>query len=169
MPPAASFGQGPQGVQPRQFVHIRDAVHAILRACFLPEAKNETFNVAGPDVVTYREMGKFTRIQLGLATREDQTPDTERLWRRYQQQYDMKRARDRMGFRPAVHFVEGLREIVEHHRQNGAYADLPKVAGQPAGRGFERMTKFSNYLIISQDCYAAPVRRDIILRNTSRT
>lgn len=130
--PSASFGQGPQGVQPRQFVHIRDAIHAILRACFLPEAKNETFNVAGPDVVTYREMGKFTRIELGLATREDQTPDTERLWRRYQQQYDMQRARDRMGFRPAVYFVEGLREIVDHHRKNGAYKDLTTAQTEPS-------------------------------------
>ena len=123
--PNPDFGQGRQGVQPRQFVHIRDTVEAILRACFLPAAKNDTFNIAGPDVITYREMGKMTRIALGTPTLDDQTPDTERIWRRYVQQYDIGRAQRVMGFRPTVPFAEGLRDIVETYR----------AAGTATGRG----------------------------------
>jgi nucleoside-diphosphate-sugar epimerase len=129
--PLPDFGQGPQGAQPRQFVHIRDAVHAILRACFLPEARHETFNIAGPDVVTYRELGRLTRIALGLATFDDQTPDTERIWRRYLQQYDVTRARERLGFRPAIHFSEGLRDIVDHHRGSGARTNSRAASAAP--------------------------------------
>lgn len=120
--PDPAFGQGPQAVRPRQFVHLRDAVDAIQRACFMPEARNETFNVAGPDVITYREMGKMTRIAMGKPIHEDEIPDTERLWRRYLQQYDLERARNRLGFSPSVFFAEGLREILDH------YSDLPDVA-----------------------------------------
>ena len=123
--PNPDFGQGRQGVQPRQFVHIRDTVEAILRACFLPAARNDTFNIAGPDVITYREMGKMTRIALGTPTLDDQTPDTERIWRRYVQQYDIGRAQRVMGFRPTVPFAEGLRDIVETYR----------AAGTATGRG----------------------------------
>ena len=118
--PAPEFGQGPGGVQPRQFVHVRDAVEAILRCCFVPEAKNETFNVAGPDCITYREMGKMTRIAISQPTLDDQTPDTERIWRRYVQQYDLARARDILGFRPSIPFSEGLREILSAAVARGA-------------------------------------------------
>ena len=123
--PNPKFGAGEEGVQPRQFIHIRDAVEAILRACFVPEAGNETFNISGPDAVTYREIGKMTRIALGTPTLEDQTPDTERLWRRYVQQYDTSRALRVMGFRPTVPFSEGVREIM---------ASFDTTAG-PTGRG----------------------------------
>ncbi|MFN3146525.1 MAG: NAD-dependent epimerase/dehydratase family protein [Paracoccaceae bacterium] len=124
--PQPQFGQGPQGAQPRQFVHISDAVDAITRCCFMPEAANDTFNVAGPDVITYREMGKMTRIGLGTASIDDQTPDNERIWRRYVQQYDISRARDKLGFRPSVFFADGLQEIMQAHRA------APKTAPAPA-------------------------------------
>lgn len=110
--PEPGFGAGDEGVQPRQFIHLRDATEAILRACFVPEACNETFNVAGPDAITFREIGKMTRIALGAPTLDDQTPDTERIWRRYVQQYDIGRALRVLGFRPTIPFAEGLREIV---------------------------------------------------------
>lgn len=128
--PDPEFGAGPGGAQPRQFVHVRDAVEAILRCCFLPDARNETFNVAGPDVITYREMGKMTRIALGQPTLDDQTPDTERIWRRYLQQYDLGRSRDTLGFRPSVPFAEGLREIISAAIARGA---MP-AAGDPLQR-----------------------------------
>ncbi len=114
--PDPNFGAGQGGVQPRQFVHITDAVEAIQRACFMTEAINETFTIAGPDVITYREMGRLTRITLGTPTLDDQTPDTEKIWRRYVQQYDIGRARELLKFQPSIPFSEGLRQILEAHK-----------------------------------------------------
>ena len=68
------FGQGQGSEQPRQFVHIDDAVESILRACFQDAAANETFNVAGPDVITYHDIGRMTRIAVGKPKRKTWTP-----------------------------------------------------------------------------------------------
>lgn len=107
------FGEGPGGEQPRQFVHVDDAVEALLRATFQPEARGLTFNVAGPDAVSYRDIGRMARIAAGRAGLQDLQPDRSRVWRRYVQQYDMTRARRHLGFTPRIPFAEGLRRILE--------------------------------------------------------
>lgn len=122
-----AFGAGEQGEQPRQFVHVRDVVEAILRTCFEPGAANETFNVAGPDVITYREIGRMTRIATGTAGRDDWVPDPTRIWRRYVQQYDIGRGKRRLEFAPSISFAEGLREIVEALQAEGR---LPRRSGK---------------------------------------
>lgn len=120
--PAPFFGKGQQGDQQRQFVHVTDAVEAILRACFEENAKNNVFNVAGPDVVTYRAIGRLTRVSIGAAVREDLVPDQTRTWSRYVQQYDISNAKRDLGFYPNVTTFEGLREIIEAAQSDG---DLP--------------------------------------------
>lgn len=127
--PEPDFGKGEGGVQPRQFVHIDDTVEAIMRACFHEGARNETFNVAGPDVITYRDMGRMTRINIGKASPDDMEPERTRVWRRYVQQYDVSKGKNKMGFYPSVPFAEGLRQIIEQAQSEGK---LP-IASQTAG------------------------------------
>jgi len=115
-----SFGEGENGQQGRQFVHIDDSVEVILRACFEESAKNETFNVAGPDVTTYFDVGRITRIATGNASKQDLDPDRKRVWRRYVQQYDISKGKRRLGFYPSVPFAEGLRRIIENAQNEGA-------------------------------------------------
>ena len=117
--PEPGFGTGPDADQQRQFVHVRDAAEAVARAIFDPRAEDVTFNVAGPDVITYAEMGRQVRIALGKPTHDDLIPDRARVWRRYVQQYDMTRGKEKLGFVPSVPFAEGLRQIVEHAQKNG--------------------------------------------------
>ncbi|MGV6849699.1 MAG: NAD-dependent epimerase/dehydratase family protein [Marinibacterium sp.] len=124
------FGRDDAGEQARQFVHIDDSVEILLRSCFQPEAKNETFNVAGPDVITYYDVGRMTRIATGLATKDDLDPDRKRVWRRYVQQYDITKAKDRLGFHPSVPFAEGLRQIVEQAQEEGVLPRPPEATGQ---------------------------------------
>ncbi|KAJ55416.1 NAD-dependent dehydratase [Actibacterium mucosum KCTC 23349] len=125
----ADFGEGQGSEQPRQFVHIDDAVESILRACFQDEAANETFNVAGPDVITYKDIGRMTRIAVGKPKKEDLDPDRKRVWRRYQQQYDISKGKTHLGFRPSIPFAEGLRQIIEVVQDEGK---LPRpAANQP--------------------------------------
>jgi nucleoside-diphosphate-sugar epimerase len=127
-----SFGQGRQGEQQRQFVHVRDAVEAILRACFEERAKDGSFNVAGPDVVTYRTVGRVTRIASGTATGVDMVPDQTRIWSRYVQQYDISRGKRDLGFYPSIPIYEGLREIIEAAQADG---DLPLPRSAPGQMG----------------------------------
>lgn len=126
--PKPDFGKGQQGEQPRQFVHVTDAVEAILRACLEEGAKNETFTVAGPDVITYRDMGRMTRIAIGKASNDDLDPDRTRVWRRYVQQYDISKGKNKLKFYPSVPFAEGLREIVEVAQIKG---ELPRPGQKP--------------------------------------
>ena len=76
--------------------------------------------MAGPDVVTYRTVGRMTRIAIGTATREDMVPDQTRLWSRYIQQYDMSKAKRDLGFYPSIPIYEGLREIIEAAQADGS-------------------------------------------------
>ena len=131
--PDPGFGGGLAGEQSRQFVHIDDAVESLLRATFQPEAQGLTFNVAGPDVITYRDIGRMTRIAIGQASMADMTPDRSRTWRRYVQQYDMNRAKRHLGFTPRVPFAEGLRQIIEVAHADGG---LPRPARDAASSGF---------------------------------
>lgn len=129
--PRPEFGTGEQGEQQRQFVHISDAVEAILRACLEKKAANNTFNVAGPDTVTYRAIGRVTRISTDLATREDRVPDQTRTWSRYVQQYDISKGKQEMGFYPSVPIYEGLREVIEAAQADGALPTSQACAGHP--------------------------------------
>lgn len=103
-------------------------MEAILRACFEPGARNETFTVAGPDVITYRDMGRMTRIAIGKASKDDLDPDRTRVWRRYVQQYDISKGKNKLKFYPSVPFAEGLREIVEAAQAKG---ELPRPGQAP--------------------------------------
>lgn len=134
------FGTGDQGDHPRQLVHVSDAVEAILRACFEEHAKNDTFTVAGPDVVTLRDIGRMTRIAIGKASKDDMDPDRTRVWRRYVQQYDISKGKNKLKFIPSVPFAEGLREIVETAQARG---ELPRPGHKPglAQPGLDRPSR----------------------------
>ncbi|SIT15279.1 Nucleoside-diphosphate-sugar epimerase [Roseivivax lentus] len=121
--PNPSFGKGQQGEQHRQFVYVDDAVEAILRTCFEAGAKDGTFNVAGPDTVTYATVGRLTRIAIGNATHDDHTPDQTRIWGRYMRQYEIGNAKAHLGFTPSVNVFEGVRRLVEAAQKDGALPD----------------------------------------------
>ncbi len=110
---------GSQDERLRQFVHVDDAVEAVLRACVTPQAGDETFNVAGPDVVSLRDIARMARIARGEGGRDDLTPDRTRIWRRYVRQYDLTKADKLLHFRPSIPFAEGLRRLVAPARADG--------------------------------------------------
>lgn len=111
-------------------MHVRDAVEAILRAALEEGAANNVFNVAGPEVVTYDTVGRFTRNAIGQATREDLVPDNSRLWGRYVQQYDISAGKKYLGFKPSVSIYEGMAEIIEAAQADGVLPRRHDQIGQ---------------------------------------
>lgn len=132
MAPSPTFGRGQGGDQQRQFVHVHDAVESILRAALEKGAADNVFNVAGPEVVTYATVGRFTRNAIGRATREDLVPDNSRIWSRYVQQYDVSKGKQYLGFKPSVSIYDGMSEIIEAAQADGVLPRRHDQIGQVA-------------------------------------
>jgi nucleoside-diphosphate-sugar epimerase len=107
------FGEGPTANFPHQYLHVDDAVEALMRAAFMEAAANEVFTVAGGDIVSHRDIARIVRRLQGGASESDLTPDRTRLWRRYAMPYDIGKVRRRLDFLPSVPMEAGLAEIVE--------------------------------------------------------
>jgi len=117
-----SAGSDPMPNAARQFLHLDDALEALARACFDPGAKDETFNVAGPDVATRSEIFRLARISAGRPRQQDLIPERNRVWRRYLQQFDLTRARSVLGFRPSVPITEGIHRLVDRPQSHRAHS-----------------------------------------------
>ena len=98
------------GSQTRDFIHVRDAVKAVLKALVNEGAKG-VFNVGSGVSVSINELAKLV---LKLAGREDLKPvyapprpgDVKRS------QADISRARRVLGFEPRVKLEDGIRELL---------------------------------------------------------
>ena len=131
-----TFGEGPRSVFPHQYVHVDDAVEAIMRVAFMAEAANEAFNVAGADVVSHGDMVRMLRRLQGTPLPGDLLPDRTRLWRRYEMTYDIGKIRRRRDFVPAVPMQDGLARVIEAMATEAARppGGAPRAA-VPAARG----------------------------------
>ncbi len=107
------FGDGPTSAFPHQYVYVDDAVEALMRAAFMEAAANETFNVAGGDVVSHADIARMVRRLQGDMLPADRLPDRTRNWRRYEMVYDIGKIRRRLDFIPAVPMEDGLTRIVD--------------------------------------------------------
>lgn len=124
----ADFGTGEEGEQVFQFVHVDDVVRAIVKSAFDPRARDQTFNIAGPDAVNMRDIRRMARIGAGIAETGDLEPDRTRVWRRYVHQYEINRVKTKLDFTPSVPFSEGLRRIID--AAGGAEALVQSAQGE---------------------------------------
>jgi nucleoside-diphosphate-sugar epimerase len=95
-----------------QLIHVQDLAEVTALAGTHPEAANEIFNVAGMEVMTFRNLVTMILRSAGVTDRRTLIPDRSRVWRRYVVVYDVTKARQRLGFTPRVTLNEGLAEIV---------------------------------------------------------
>ena len=107
-----SFGLGPDGLLPRQYIHVDDVVRAFICSMKADEATNEVFTIAGSEAVSNLDIAKFARRLRGESTTADLNPDRTLNWRRYTFPYDTRKARKRLGFTADINMAEGLAEIV---------------------------------------------------------
>jgi len=119
------FGDGPTSAFPHQYVHVDDAVDAVMRLAFMEAAANETFNVAGADVVSHGDIARLVRRLQGTQLPTDRLPDRTRNWRRYEMPYDIGKIRRRLDYTPAVNMEDGLARIVEDMAAKAAPVGAP--------------------------------------------
>src|ERR1700724_3492164 len=107
------FGDGEQS---RDFTYIENAVEANLLACHAPAARaaGQVFNVATGRRVTLNETVKLLQ---GLTSYRGQPKyGPERGGDIKHSQADISKAEAGLGYKPKVHFEEGLRRAVEWYR-----------------------------------------------------
>jgi nucleoside-diphosphate-sugar epimerase len=107
------FGEGTTADFPHQYLHVDDAAEALLRAGFMDSAANEIFTIAGGDNTSHRDISRLARRAQGTRQANDLIPDRSRLWRRYDQPYDIVKAHRTLDFFPAVSMEEGIVRLVE--------------------------------------------------------
>ena len=108
------FGDGEQS---RDFTYIDNAVEANLLACKAPAAKaaGQVFNVATGRRVTLNETVKALQALTSYKGQPDYGP--ERGGDIKHSLADISKAEAALGYRPKVHFEEGLRRTVEWYRE----------------------------------------------------
>lgn len=116
---------GPQWLDNRiQPIHVDDVVHYLVRAADLPPEQNRTFDVGGPDVLSYAEMmSRFAKVR-GLGPRPSltapvMTPSLAARWISLVTPVDAAMARP---------LVESL-----HHDNVVSERDLDELVGAPEG------------------------------------
>ncbi|MBI4575729.1 MAG: NAD-dependent epimerase/dehydratase family protein [Planctomycetes bacterium] len=103
------------GLQTRDFVHVRDVVHANLLAMDRPEADGKAFNVGGGRPRTIRGVAEDLAALLGV----DRPPEVQHRFRKGDVRHcyaDLERARSALGYEPRVGFREGMGELIEWSR-----------------------------------------------------
>ncbi|MBI4231361.1 MAG: NAD-dependent epimerase/dehydratase family protein, partial [Planctomycetes bacterium] len=120
------------GGMTRDFVHVDDAVRAILLALDRPEAPGTVYNVGAGRPVTLREAAREIASALGV-------PDAPSVTGRYRLGdirhacADISRASRDLGYRPEVPFADGIRELV-------AWARTQPTIGSLAVRAEEELS-----------------------------
>src|SRR6202051_2363808 len=113
----AIYGDGEQS---RDFTYIDNAVEANLLACKAPAAKaaGQVFNVATGRRVTLNET--FQLLQGMTSYRGKPKYGEERAGDIKHSLADISKAEAGLGYKPKVHFEEGLRRTVEWYRKGAA-------------------------------------------------
>lgn len=110
------FGDGGQS---RDFTYVDNVVSANRLAADAPGPfAGEAFNIAAGGAVTLLEVIDRLNALLGTAIRPEHRP--ARAGDIRHSAADITRARDRLGYRPAVGFAEGLARTVDWFRRNAA-------------------------------------------------
>src|SRR5581483_447597 len=98
------------GKQTRDFTYVANVVDANLAAAEAPGVAGETFNVACGEQLSVLDIASGLERILGRPLLRRHTPPRRGDVR--DTRADISRARDRLGYRPGVEFMEGLRRTV---------------------------------------------------------
>ena len=104
------------GTQSRDFTYVRNVVEGNLLACLTPGLAGEVFNIACGDRITVNAMlqsiNKITGKDVTPVYAEPRTGDIKHS------QADIRKAQEKLGYKPLVQFEEGLRRTIDWYREN---------------------------------------------------
>lgn len=108
------------GEQTRDFTYVANVVDGVLRACEAPKAVGEVINVATGGRISlndlFREMKTIVGAGVDPAYAEPRAGDVR------DSQADIRKAKEILGYEPAVSFEEGLKRTIEWYRTSRAAA-----------------------------------------------
>jgi len=118
--PAVLEGRRPtiygDGEQSRDFTYVKNVVQANLLACTAQGVAGQAFNIACGDRITVnsmlRQINKITGKDVAPVYADSRAGDIKHS------QADITRAKEDLGFKPAVTFEEGLRHTIQWYREN---------------------------------------------------
>jgi dTDP-L-rhamnose 4-epimerase len=122
------------GMQKRDFVHVKDVARACRLALETPEANGEVFNIGSGRHYTIREIAeKLTKVMgkdiISEVTGKYRIGDIRHCFA------DLSKARNILGFEPEVGFEEGLSELAEWLEGQIAVDSVNKATEELASRG----------------------------------
>jgi dTDP-L-rhamnose 4-epimerase len=122
------------GLQKRDFVHVRDVARAFRLALEASGADGEVINVGSGDVYTVQDIAAALARTLQLSIEPEITAkyrvgDVRHCFA------DIEKARRLLGFTPQVSFTAGLEELAQWLRQESAEDRVAGAAAELAQRG----------------------------------
>jgi nucleoside-diphosphate-sugar epimerase len=107
---------GPLGSM-RDFINLSDVVRAIATVVTVPELPGRVFNIGTGKATSARDMVHSLIEVSGVPTEltEAESPAVESTW----QQMRIDRARQLLGWSPTSDLSDGMKELWEHHAENG--------------------------------------------------
>ncbi len=102
------------GEQTRDFTYIANVVDGVLRACSVPAADGQTFNVATNCRVSLNEL--FQRMKALVGASVDVIYEAARLGDVRHSQADISKAKEVLEYEPRVSLDEGLSRTIEWYR-----------------------------------------------------
>jgi nucleoside-diphosphate-sugar epimerase len=113
------------GEQTRDFTYVANVVDGVLRACEAPGANGHVINVATSGRISlntlFAEMRRLIGADVTPIYAEPRAGDVR------DSQADISKARDLLGYTPAISFEEGLRRTVEWYRATTKAAPVQAV------------------------------------------
>ncbi len=122
------------GLQTRDFVSVHDIVRANLLAMDKKEADGEVFNVGGGDSISIRDIARQLAELYGKAVQ----PRVTQQFRKGDVRHcvaDIAKIRQRLGYRPQVRFVDGMRELIQWSRDAKAIDRFQEASEELAIHG----------------------------------
>jgi UDP-glucose 4-epimerase len=104
------------GLQSRDFTYVQNVVEANLLACTAPGVAGEAFNIACGDRITVNSalqvINKITGKDITPVYREPRAGDIKHS------QADVRKAENKLGYKPQITFEEGLRRTIDWYRES---------------------------------------------------
>ncbi|NIP57066.1 MAG: NAD-dependent epimerase/dehydratase family protein [Gemmatimonadetes bacterium] len=114
------------GEQRRAFVHVGDAVDAILGLIHEPEAQGGIFNVGSQEEVTIMELAERVKARTGSDSEIRTVPHPEEYGEDFRElerrQPDLTRIRETLGWEPEKSLDETIDEVAEYFRERAGVA-----------------------------------------------